>query len=362
MSYERPNIRAMRGYTAGEQPDSSEVIKLNTNENPYPAPDTVAAALRGIDTADLRRYPPPLAQPFRECAAKLHGLTPEQIIPVNGGDELLRLAITTFVDPGQSIGVAEPSYSLYPVLAAVQDCRVVRVPLNTDWSLPEDLAATLNAADVRLAFVVNPHAPSGRLESAATLERLAADFNGVLLIDEAYVDFVDPSLAYDATPLVQRHDNVLILRTLSKGYSLAGLRFAYGIGSGELLAPMLYKTRDSYNTDLISQQLATAALHGWEQAAIGWQSVRAERRAMAAALAEMGFECLPSQTNFLLVTMPARAQHTAAGLYEWLKKNGILVRYFDQDGLRDRLRITIGTAEQNRRLLHCVREGLDRAG
>lgn len=362
MSYERPNIRAMRGYTAGEQPDSDDVIKLNTNENPFPAPDTVSAALRGIDTAELRRYPPPLAQGFRDVAAQLHGVTPGQIIPVNGGDELLRLAITTFVDPGQAVGVAEPSYSLYPVLAAVQGCGVVRVPLNADWSLPEAFAETLNAADVRLAFVVNPHAPSGRLETADTLERLAEAFNGVLLIDEAYVDFVDPALGYNATSLVQRHDNVLILRTLSKGYSLAGLRFAYGIGATDLLEPMLYKTRDSYNTDLISQRLATAALQGRSQASGGWQSVREERAAMAAALSELGLECLPGQANFLLATVPAEAQLTAAGLYEWLKKNGILVRYFDQDGLRDRLRITIGTAEQNRRLLNCIREGLNRAG
>ncbi|MEX1197561.1 MAG: histidinol-phosphate transaminase [Pseudohongiellaceae bacterium] len=362
MSYERPNIRDMRGYTAGEQPGSSDIIKLNTNENPYPAPDTVAAALRGIDTADLRRYPPPLAQGFREVAAQLHGVTPDQIIPVNGGDELLRLAITTFVDPGQSIGVAEPSYSLYPVLAAVQGCGVVRVALNGDWSLPEAFAETLNAADVKLAFVVNPHAPSGRLESVATLERLAKAFNGVLLIDEAYADFIDPALAYDATPLVRRHDNVLILRTLSKGYSLAGLRFAYGIGATDLLEPMLYKTRDSYNTDLISQRLATAALQGREQAARGWQSVREEREAMAAALLDAGFECLPGQANFILAAMPPDAPLTAAALYEWLKKHGILVRYFDQDGLRNRLRITIGTAEQNRRLLECIRDGLNRAG
>lgn len=362
MSYERPNIRAMRGYTAGEQPGSSDVIKLNTNENPFPAPDTVAAALRGIDPAELRRYPPPLAQGFREVAAQLHGVTPGHIIPVNGGDELLRLAITTFVDPGQAIGVAEPSYSLYPVLAAVQDCRVVRIPLNADWSLPETFAEALNAADVRLAFVVNPHAPSGRLETAGTLDRLARAFNGVLLIDEAYADFVDPALEYDATPLVQHHDNVLILRTLSKGYSLAGLRFAYGIGAPGLLEPMLYKTRDSYNTDLISQRLATAALQGREQASAGWRSVREERSSVAASLSALGFECLPSQSNFILATMPAETPLTAAGLYEWLKKNGILVRYFDQDRLRDRLRITIGTAEQNRRLLDCVREGLNRAG
>ncbi|MGM0633263.1 MAG: histidinol-phosphate transaminase [Pseudomonadota bacterium] len=362
MSYERPNIRAMRGYTAGEQPEGEHVIKLNTNENPFPAPDTVAEALRRIDVADLRRYPPPLAQSFRRVAADLHGLSPDQIIPVNGGDELLRLAITTFVDPGQAIGLAEPSYSLYPVLAAVQDCKVVRVPLNDDWSLPETLAEQWNQASVRLAFVVNPHAPSGRLESVETLDRLAAAFRGVLLVDEAYVDFVDPGIGHDATVLARRHDNVLILRTLSKGYSLAGLRFAYGIGAETLLDPMLYKTRDSYNTDYISQKLAQAALEGRDQAAAGWREVRTERAALAESLAEMGLACLPAQGNFLLATVPADGALTAASLYQQLKNDGILVRHFDQDRLRDRLRITVGTAEQNRRLLDRIREHMNRAG
>jgi len=361
MSYERSNIRAMRGYTAGEQPDSGDVIKLNTNENPYVAPDTVAAALRSLDVAALRRYPPPLATAFRQTAARLHRVSPDQIIPVNGGDELLRLAITTYVDPGQAIGVAEPSYSLYPVLAAIQDCPVVRVPLETDWSLPESFAGQLNEAGVRLAFVVNPHAPSGRLEAVEVLDRLARSFDGVLLIDEAYADFVDPALAYDAVSLVREHDNVLVLRTLSKGYSLAGLRFAYGIGAENLLAPMVFKTRDSYNTDYIAQRLAEAALRGREQAQAGWRAVREQRAEMARALSALGLECPPSQSNFLLAAVPDGAPLDAAGLYEWLKKHGILTRHFDQDGLRDRLRITIGTAEQNRRLLESVRDGLHRA-
>lgn len=358
MHYERANIRAMKGYAAGEQPERGDVVKLNTNENPYPAPDTVVEALRAIDIEELRRYPPPLAPAFRAEAAALHGVAAEQIIPVNGGDELLRLAITTFVDPGEAIGVAEPSYSLYPVLAAVQDCQVVRIPLEPDWALSTDYAEQLNAAGVKLAFVVNPHAPSGRLETVDTLDRLASHFRGVVLIDEAYADFIDPGLEHDTASLLSRHDNVLILRTLSKGYSLAGLRFGYGIGSSTLLEPMLYKTRDSYNTDLISQRLATAALRGRDQAARGWKVVRAERQALAGELAERGLTTLPSQSNFLLARVPGDAPVTAATVYEYLKKNGILVRYFDQPGLRDRLRITIGTAEQNRRLLTCLDEAL----
>lgn len=361
MSYERSGIKAMSGYTSGEQPTGPDVIKLNTNENPYPAGAAVRAALQACRVEDLRRYPPPLANGFRAAAARLHGLEPDNIIATNGGDELLRLAITTFVNPGEFIGVAEPSYSLYPVLAAIQGCPLVRIPLLDDWSLPDDYARQLNAAGARLAFIVNPHAPSGTLTPASVLARLAAEFAGVLVIDEAYVDFVDPDCHYDAVALVKSLDNVLILRTMSKGYSLAGLRFAYGMGAKSLLQPMLYKTRDSYNTDFLSQTLATAALTAQTEAASSWEKVRLERSRVRDALHTLGFHCVPSQSNFLLAritqTEPGiEAEKLAAGLYEQLKAAGILIRYFNQPRLRDTLRISIGTADENTALLNCLQQ------
>ena len=356
MSYERANIQRMQGYTAGEQPRGRDVIKLNTNENPYPATEAVARALADIRVEQLRRYPPPLANEFRAEAAALHGVGEEQIIAVNGGDELLRLAVTTFVGPGEPLGVAEPSYSLYPVLADINDSPVIRVPLDDAWQLPDDFAARMNSAGVKLCFVVNPHAPSGTLLPVSQLDGLAQSLDGVLLIDEAYVDFVDPVHEYDAVALTKRYDNVLILRTLSKGYSLAGLRFAYGIGSPALLEPMLYKTRDSYNTDFIAQKLATAALQDHAEAARGWAAVREERARVARELVSLGFACESSQSNFLLVQPPVSLP--ARELYERLRSVGILVRHFDQDRLRDRLRITIGTAEENAQLLERIREQL----
>jgi histidinol-phosphate aminotransferase len=364
MSYERPNIRDMEGYTWGEQPAQQKVIKLNTNENPYPASAAVAEALAELRVEDLRRYPQPFANPFRDTAAKVHGVTRDNIIATNGGDELLRLAITTFVDAGQALGMAEPSYSLYPVLAAIQGCGVFRVPLQADWNLPEDYARQLNAAGVKLAFVVNPHAPTGKLLAVDRLRALAAEFTGVLVIDEAYVDFIDPELAYDAVPLVHEFDNVMLLRTMSKGYSLAGLRFAYGIGSASLLAPMLYKTRDSYNTDALSQALATAALGARTEAAVSWQRVRVERARVTAELEALGFSTMSSQSNFLLTTVPQKnldatgAEQLARRLYQALKDDNILVRYFDQDRLRDKLRITIGTPQENTELLASLSKAL----
>lgn len=349
MSFERANIHAMDGYLPGEQPNQPDVIKLNTNENPYPAPAAVAAALAAIRVEDLRRYPPPTATAFRQTAAQLHGVAPECILPTNGGDELLRLAVTTFCGTGDTLGIAMPSYSLYPVLANIQGCRVAAIPMTDDWRLRDDFPDRLNAAGARLAMVVNPHAPSGKLTSAVTLKSMARRFRGVLLVDEAYVDFVDPELRYDLVATLRSCPNLLILRTLSKGYSLAGLRFGYGIGNPDLIEPMISKTRDSYNTDYISQQLATAALKAAKDASKTWEQVRTERARLSAALQTLGLSCLPSQANFVLAQVPAQA--SAEALYQSLKADGILIRYFDQDRLRDKLRITVGTPSQNDRLL-----------
>lgn len=353
--YERENIAAMRGYAPGEQPASRDVVKLNTNENPYPPSAAVMRALGEVDAEALRRYPNPTARGFRERAAGLHQVEPDQVIATNGGDELLRLLITTFVDPGRPIGYPEPSYSLYPVLAAVHGSPVHRVALDADWSLPADLAARMNEAGVQLTFVVNPHAPSGALTDVATLRRLAEGLEGLLVVDEAYVDFVDPALAHDAVELVRDGSlgNVVLLRSLSKGYSLAGLRFGYGLGPAALIEPMLSKTKDSYNTDVVGQRLAEAAIGDPKAAAANWAAVRRERARLTEALAGMGFVVSPSESNFVLATAP---DGRAAALHEALKRRGIYVRYFEDERLGDKLRITVGSAADNEALLTAVGE------
>jgi histidinol-phosphate aminotransferase len=349
MGYERQNIAAMHGYVPGKQPTSTGVTKLNTNENPYPPCQAVLDALAAVTAESLRRYPPPAADGFRDAAAALHGLSREEVVAVNGGDELLRLALTTFVQPGRPIGVLEPSYSLYPVLAAVHGSPVVRIDADPDWSPPDDLARRMNDARVPLTLLVNPHAPSGRLLDAGAVSDIAGALDGVLLLDEAYVDFVDPELGHDAVALVREHDNLLILRTLSKGYSLAGLRFGYGLGAASLIEPVLWKTRDSYNVDAIAQRLATAALGARDEAAESWARVRAERARVGAALNERGFRVHPSQSNFVLADAPEGSD--AAALHAGLEREGVLVRYFDAPRLDGSLRITIGTPAENDRLL-----------
>jgi histidinol-phosphate aminotransferase len=351
MSYERDNISRMAGYQWGEQPRDTRTIKLNTNENPYPPGPSVQAALHTLDAAILRTYPQPTADPLRDRLAALHGVSRDQLIITHGGDEALRLAMTTFVDPGAAFGMADPSYSLYPVLAQIQDARVIAVPLDPHWQLPTDFADTLNAADVRLACVVNPHAPSGTLLTLDVIDDLARRFRGVLLVDEAYVDFVDPARHHDLVPLTRAHDNLLLLRTFSKGYSLAGLRLGYLIGASGLIAPLLHKTRDSYNIDAISQALGEAAVADHAYAAETWRQVRADRDQLSQGLARLGFTAPRSEANFLLARTPEGCALNAEAIYRALKDRGVLVRFFPAPPLSDCLRITVGTTAQNARLL-----------
>ena len=356
MSYERQNIRRMIGYTSGEQPDDTQTIKLNTNENPYPPSPAVQRIIEGFSIADLRRYPPSTADTFRTAAAKLHGLNTNNIIATRGGDELLRLVITTFVNPGEIIAMSEPTYSLYPILAQIQDCPILKVALNEDWSLPEGFANKIIRAKAKLTLIVNPHAPSGYLLDRESIRQLCSTIDTLVLIDEAYVDFVDPSLGYNCLPLVDEFDNLIFLRSLSKGYSLAGLRFGYGIGHKDLITPMLEKTRDSYNLDVFSQRIATAALADQQYSRTTWQQVRVERHRLSLELKQFGLDTGSSEANFLLTTVPSNLSHTAIEIYRALKQRKILVRYFDSKGLSDKLRITVGTTSENDQLLGALTE------
>jgi len=357
MPYELENIHGMEAYSPGEQPPpgSDSPVKLNTNENPLPPAKEVLEAIREVDGELLRRYPPPTALDCRFAAAKAHGLSADQVIFTNGGDELLRLAVTVFCqsrgagpDGAGGVGVAQPSYSLYPVLANIHNTPLTRISLGDDFALPDDFADRLNAAQCRLALVVNPHAPSGRLEPLARLEAVARQFEGVLLIDEAYVDFA----SCDGLALLGSEsglDNVLLLRSLSKGYSLAGLRCGYGLGHPNLIAA-LDKARDSYNLDIFCQRAAVAALTHRDKAAESWAMVIGERNRLSNELSDRGYWVFPSESNFLLV----QPVQNARSVYHSLKAAGILVRYFDQDGLDDKLRITIGTRDQNDAMIEAL--------
>jgi histidinol-phosphate aminotransferase len=334
----------MTAYTPGEQPGPGErVIKLNTNENPFPPSPRVMEAIRALDGEQLRRYPNPMADGFRAVAAQVHGVTPDMILAGNGSDEILAMVVRTFLGPGEVLAYPHPTYSLYPVLAEMSEVKVVEVPWGPGWSLP---AQALIDSGARGIFFANPNAPSGTLVSREEVRALCARFAGVVLVDEAYVDFASG----DCLELVRTCPNVIISRTFSKGYSLAGLRFGYAIASVPVVAAMA-KVKDSYNCDVLSVTAATAALQDQEYAREAWQSVRAERARLSAELEKRGWKVIPSEANFVLATVPGG---DGGAVYAALKAKGILVRFFARPGLSDKVRITVGTREQNDALLAAV--------
>ncbi len=339
----RPNILSAAGYVPGEQPTDTTTLKLNTNENPFPPSPRVMDAIRAVTPEQLRRYPSPSGQPFRIAAAKVHGLDPDWILPFNGGDELLSVAIRATAGETDSVAFLEPSYSLYPVLNQMNGSRATVLSYEIDgtrWSLPADIEKT----PAKILLIVNPNAPSGHLDPLSRLAEIAERFPGLLLIDEAYADFAPMS----ALDLVRRFPNVVLLRSLSKGYSLAGLRFGYAIAQPELLRE-LEKVRDSYPVDALAIAAAAAAITDQDFAKTTWQKVITERTRLSAALRDLGFQLPDSHSNFLLATAPPTL--SAKTIYESLKARGILLRWWDLPRIADKVRITVGTPDQNNRLL-----------
>jgi histidinol-phosphate aminotransferase len=340
-SFVRANVREMQGYTPGEQPaPGSRVVKLNTNENPFPPSPRVMQAIRELEGEVLRRYPQPLADTFRVAAARVLDVDPEMILAGNGSDDILTIATRTFVGPGGVLAYPEPTYSLYPVLAKIETAKTAAVAWGKDYTLPIDELLETRASAIYLA---NPNAPTGTMVPPDDVAKLAAKFKGLLLIDEAYAEFADAN----CLSLAKKFPNVVVSRTMSKAYSLAGLRFGFAVAQEAVIAEML-KVKDSYNCDALAIVAATAAIEDQAYAAMTWQHVRDERARVAAALEQIGFQPLPSQTNFLLAAVPGG---DGRAFYEGLKSQGILVRFFDTPQLRDKIRITIGTSSENNALL-----------
>ena len=348
MGYFRQNIEKVKGYEPGFQPKNTDVLKLNTNENPYPPSPKVLSALAGISGEKLRRYPDPVGGEFRQAAADINGVKPENILCCNGGDDLLTMAFRAFCDENRPVAYPVPTYSLYPVLAKLQNCDAIEIPFDDEFNLPPKLAKTGAA----LTIVCNPNAPSGSFIEIGELASLAAELSGVLLVDEAYVDFADENCA----GLVGDFDNLILLRSMSKGYSLAGLRFGYAIAQADLIAGLI-KVKDSYNVDAVSLALATAAIKDQEYFRRTTADVKKARETLVAQLRDLKFKVPASHTNFVLVQSP---NCPAGEIYDKLVERNIFVRYFDLPGLRDKLRITVGTAEQNDKLIQALKEILFR--
>lgn len=337
----RPAVERMTAYTPGEQPPpGTPIVKLNTNENPYPPSPRVMQALAALEPERLRRYPPPMADAFREAAARAHGVTPDMVLAGNGSDDLLAIVLRAYVGAGDGLAYPWPTYSLYPVLAAVQEARAIEVPWEPGWALPTE---ALLRAGARAIFFANPNAPSGTLVPRAAVRALAERFDGLVLVDEAYADFAEE----DCLALPRELPNVVVCRTLSKGYSLAGLRLGYAVAPAPIVR-VLQKTKDSYNVDAPSIAAAIAALEDRAHAEKTWREVKRERARLTDELGRRGFAVEPSQANFLLARVPGG---DAGAIYRALKDRGVLVRFFDQPDLRDKLRITVGTPQENDALL-----------
>jgi histidinol-phosphate aminotransferase len=340
--YFRSNIRAMQAYVPGEQPRDDGYIKLNTNENPYPPSPRVFAALRAAINSTLRLYPELLSDSLRAVAASIYGVKAENIIAGNGSDELLSMLLRSVVGPGDRVAYATPTYSLYETLIEIQGGVKAVVQYPDDFSVPQALAAQ----EAPLTFLCNPNSPSGTLVSLQEIDRLARAVSGVLVVDEAYVDFADGEGA-SVLPLIRQLPNLVVLRTFSKSFSLAGMRIGLAFAPQEIIAGMT-KVKDSYNVNRLSLVAAKAALEDLSWMARNVRRIQRSRRKLIAGVKKLGFHVLPSQANFVLARKPGE---NLKDVYEGLKRQKILVRYFDMPGLRDCLRITVGTPREVAALL-----------
>lgn len=349
MSFARPNVEQIAGYVPGEQPQESGWVKLNTNENPYPPSPRVVEAIERAARGRLNVYPDPTSTAFRRAVGELFDVDPDWVFPANGSDENLTILLRTFVDPGELVTYPYPSYILYETLADLQGANHKRLLLNDDWSW--DIEGSRESVDrSKLLFVPNPNSPSGNRWDDETILSLIPP-NGLLVLDEAYGDFADDPhrmqlLSSDAG------SRIVVTRTLSKSYSLAGLRLGFAVAHPDHITQMR-KVKDSYNCDTLALAAGTAAIEDQPWMKSNTQKIRATRSRLSGQLEEIGFDVTPSQANFVWGTHPERDHNS---LYEDLKASKILVRYMQfPEANIDGLRITVGTDTEIDKLLEALR-------
>jgi histidinol-phosphate aminotransferase len=350
----RPEVQRIVGYAPGEQPQETGWYKLNTNENPYPPSPAVVEAIQQAATTRLNFYPDPFALSFREAAAELFDVEPDWILPANGSDENLTILMRSFISPGELVSYPFPSYILYETLADIQGAKHERIVLNSDWSFSEESADVVSRS--KLVLIPNPNSPSGNRWPDEVIQTLVPS-RGIFVLDEAYGDFCDEP---HRGQLLHQDcgDRLVITRTLSKSYGLAGIRFGFAIARPELISGM-QKVKDSYNCNSISIAAATAAIRDQSYMLQTRERILATRARLTDGLQDLGFDVVPSQANFVWSTHPS-GEHER--LYQQLKERKILVRYMKFAGSRlespqsDGLRVTVGTDEQIDRFLQALTE------
>jgi len=346
----RPNVQKLAAYVPGEQPQETGWIKLNTNENPYPPSPKVVEAIQRMATSRLNVYPDPLGKGFCQAVGELFDIDPDCVLPANGSDENLTMLVRSFCDKNDLLSFPYPSYILYETLAEIQGCRHARLQLNEDWSWNRQLNKPL-IDQTKLLFVPNPNSPSGNRWDHETILSLVPP-NGVLVLDEAYGDFADEPHKMEILQS-DKSDQIVVTRTLSKSYSLAGLRFGFAIAKPELIAGMR-KVKDSYNCDAIALAAAEAAIRDQDWMLSNRAKIVSTRKKLDQGLQALGFQTTPSQANFVWSIHPTESHER---IYQELKARKVLVRFMKYpggisaserfpDGLLTGLRITVGTDDE----------------
>jgi len=334
----------MAAYVPGEQPKVAGLIKLNTNENPYPPSPKALEALRAAIDGKLRLYPDPSAGALRQKLGKIYGFELDQIVIGNGCDDILNLCVRAFCGECEKLAYFSPSYSLYPVLASIQGATQVELTLDDDFQIKAHPPLLAKLDGVKLVFITQPNAPSGVWLQRVEIQRVIKEIDAVVVIDEAYVDFaVDNCL-----DLAREYDNVIVARSFSKSFSFAGMRVGWAAGPSELIGA-LDKVKDSYNVSRLSQLGAEATLDDWDYYQQNAKKICATRDRVTMALVKLGFFVYPSQTNFVFARPPAPV--AAKQWFEALRERNILVRWWDADRIRDFARISIGTDEEMEKFL-----------
>ena len=331
--------REITPYVAGEQPRDRNIIKLNTNENPYPPSEKVMEAIAAVDGASVRRYPDPGCEGLRGLIAKRHGVTPDMVFVGNGSDDVLAIAFMSYFDGG--LVMPDITYSFYPVWAELFGIDFERIPTGEDFSIdPADYEGRRNIV------LANPNAPTSVALPLTDIGRIAKSASGTFIVDEAYAEFG----AESAVPLIESMENVVVVRTMSKSHALAGLRVGYAIGRAEMIEAM-NRVRDSFNSypvDAVAQRAAAAAIADEAYTAHTIALVKATRARLTERLAAMGFRVLPSSANFVFCTHDAM---NAADIMARLREKGIIVRRFGGERIKNWLRITVGTDAETDALL-----------
>ena len=337
----------MEPYIPGEQPSDGEYIKLNTNENPFPPSKEVVENLFSDINENLKKYPDPLCNEFRKLYAKQYGLEPNQIIVGNGSDETIRMIFHLLIDQGDTIGILNPTYSLYPVVADMYGGKIKKYDLiGENYEIPEEIFAD----DSKLLILCNPNPPIGTFYDIALIDRICKRIKGVLMVDEAYVDFAEDT----CLRLLKDNNNLIICRTFSKSFSLAGMRIGIGIANKDMI-DALYKIKDSYNINRLSQSAGIGAMKSVDYYKENVEIIKSNRVYLRNELIKLGFNVPKTQSNFVFAKIDNAKQ-----IYQQLKEKKILVRYFSDPILANGVRITVGTKEEIDILIKTLKDILEK--